>query len=143
MPAFVYQLVDLILENKYAFLIIINYLQGFHGDGFKCSPQVSCRRDPSVCSRNATCIALGKNEFTCICNEGFTGDGNECRPRPKHESNFLLVNQGMAIHRIPFHPTTNKPGSPIFLTYSQMAIALDIDCARGRVYVSDIAGKNA
>lgn len=46
----------------------------------------------------------------------------------------------MATLRIPYFPTAVYPGSPINLAYAQMAIAIDIDCAGGRAYSSDITG---
>lgn len=52
----------------------------------------------------------------------------------------MLVNQGMATLRIPYYPTTANPGIPINLAYAQMAIAIDIDCAGGNLYTSDITG---
>ncbi|XP_076650087.1 nidogen isoform X4 [Halictus rubicundus] len=113
---------------------------GFYGDGFMCLPQSSCRRDPALCSPDATCVPAGDNQFACVCNEGYNGDGAICKPRPKHESNFLLVNQGMATMRIPFAPTYDNPGSPINIAYQQMAIAIDIDCLNGKAYSSDITG---
>ncbi|KAG7213656.1 hypothetical protein KM043_002901 [Ampulex compressa] len=113
---------------------------GYYGDGFTCLPQSSCRRDPTLCSPDATCVAAGDNQFACVCNEGFTGDGTECKARPMHESNFLLVNQGMATLRIPFAPTQEQQGSPIYIATSQMAIAVDIDCLGGKAYSSDISG---
>ncbi|XP_017878833.1 nidogen-1 isoform X2 [Ceratina calcarata] len=113
---------------------------GFYGDGFTCLPQSSCRHDSTLCSPDAACVAAGENLFACVCNEGFTGDGTECKPRPKHEANFLLVNQGMATLRIPFAPTQVEPGSPIYIAYTQMAIAIDIDCMNGKAYSSDITG---
>ncbi|XP_031842323.2 nidogen isoform X2 [Nomia melanderi] len=113
---------------------------GYYGDGFTCLPQSSCRREPTLCSPDATCVAAGDNQFACVCNDGYTGDGANCKPRPKHESNFLLVNQGMATMRIPFTATYDNPGSPIHIAYTQMAIAIDIDCLNGKAYSSDITG---
>ncbi|XP_012137362.2 nidogen isoform X2 [Megachile rotundata] len=113
---------------------------GYYGDGLTCLPQLSCRHNPTLCSPDATCVAAGSNQFACVCNEGYTGDGNNCKPRPKHEANFLLVNQGMATLRIPFTVTHDNPGSPIYIEYSQMAIAIDIDCTNGKAYSSDITG---
>lgn len=115
--------------------------QGYYGDGFTCLPQSSCRHDPAICSPDASCVAAGENQFACVCNEGFTGDGTNCKSRPKHEANFLLVNQGMATLRIPFAPTYEDPGTPIYIAYMQMAIAIDIDCMNGKAYSSDISGK--
>ncbi|XP_012343370.1 nidogen isoform X2 [Apis florea] len=114
--------------------------QGYYGDGFTCLPQSSCRHDPAICSPDATCVAAGENQFACVCNEGFAGDGTNCKSRPKHEANFLLVNQGMATLRIPFAPTYEDPGTPIYIAYMQMAIAIDIDCMNGKAYSSDISG---
>ncbi|XP_033230470.1 nidogen-like isoform X2 [Belonocnema kinseyi] len=113
---------------------------GFYGDGFTCLPQSSCKRDPGICSQFSTCVSAGNNQFTCACNDGYTGDGTNCRPTPSHEANFLLVNQGMAIHRIPFFPSRDRPGSPIVVEYEQMTIAIDIDCTRGKAYTSDVNG---
>ncbi|XP_032672473.1 nidogen isoform X2 [Odontomachus brunneus] len=113
---------------------------GYYGDGFTCFTQFSCMDDPSLCSPDASCVSVGENIFACVCNEGYTGDGANCKRRPKHEANFLLVNQGMATHRIPFVPTQQNPGYPIYIAYTQMAIALDIDCSDGKAYSSDITG---
>ncbi|XP_047349033.1 nidogen-like isoform X1 [Vespa velutina] len=113
---------------------------GYYGDGFTCLPQSSCRQDSNLCSSDASCVSAGDNKFACVCNDGFTGDGTNCRPRPKHDANFLLVNQGMATLRIPFVPTSDNLGSPIHIAYTQMSIALDIDCLGGRAYSSDITG---
>ncbi|XP_025991116.1 nidogen isoform X2 [Solenopsis invicta] len=113
---------------------------GYYGNGFTCRPQSSCRHDPNLCSSEATCVSTGENQFACVCNEGYVGDGINCKRRPRHDSNFLLVNQGMATHRIPFVPTQQNPGNPIYIAYTQMAIALDIDCLGGKAYTSDITG---
>ncbi|KAK0096570.1 hypothetical protein PV326_005114 [Microctonus aethiopoides] len=114
-------------------------LPGYLGDGYHCLPQISCRQDPNLCSADATCVAVGGSDFACVCNEGFTGDGLKCSTS-RHAANFLLINQGTATLRIPYFPTATYPGSPIHLKYDQMAIAIDIDCADGRAYSSDITG---
>ncbi|XP_011060882.1 PREDICTED: nidogen-2 isoform X2 [Acromyrmex echinatior] len=113
---------------------------GYYGNGFTCRPQSSCRDDPNICSSEAKCVSNGENQISCVCNDGYIGDGINCKRRPKHDSNFLLVNQGMATHRIPFMPTRQNPGNPIYIAYTQMAIALDIDCLGGKAYSSDITG---
>ena len=46
----------------------------------------------------------------------------------------------MATLRIPFAPTHENLGSPIYIAYTQMAIAIDIDCMNGKAYSSDITG---
>ncbi|KAG5340816.1 NID1 protein, partial [Acromyrmex charruanus] len=113
---------------------------GYYGNGFTCRPQSSCRDDPNICSSEAKCVSTGENQISCVCNDGYIGDGINCKRRPKHDFNFLLVNQGMATHRIPFMPTRQNPGNPIYIAYTQMAIALDIDCLGGKAYSSDITG---
>ncbi|XP_043266975.1 nidogen isoform X2 [Venturia canescens] len=113
---------------------------GFYGDGYDCVPYTSCAQDPGICSNDATCVPTSDQHYTCICNEGFIGDGRACRSRPRHDSNFLLVNQGMATHRIPFFPTIVNTGAPINIAYSQMVIGLDVDCLNGKAYSSDITG---
>lgn len=114
--------------------------KGFYGDGFTCLTQSSCKRDPGVCAREATCVPTGSNHYVCVCNDGYMGDGTNCKPKPSHEANFLLVNQEKTTHRIPFIPTNSNPGGPVYISHSQMAIALDIDCVNKRVYSSDIEG---
>ncbi|XP_058796968.1 nidogen [Phymastichus coffea] len=115
-------------------------LPGYHGDGYRCTQRLSCRQNPTLCSRDASCLPLTVDKFSCVCKHGFVGDGIDCHPRPDHESNFLLVNQGMATHKLPFSPSSDQPGNPIHLTNFRMAIAVDIDCSRGIVYTSDITG---
>lgn len=115
--------------------------QGYDGDGYDCIQQaVSCQREPSLCSRDATCSLVEGGEFACVCNDGFFGDGHNCRPAPKQETNFLLVNQGMATHKVPFYSSLNKPGNSVLIAFSQMAVALDIDCPKKRVFLSDVSG---
>ncbi|XP_018054137.1 PREDICTED: nidogen-2 isoform X4 [Atta colombica] len=113
---------------------------GYYGNGFTCRPQSSCKDDPNICSSEAKCVSTGENQISCVCNDDYIGDGINCKLRPRHDSNFLLVNQGMATHRIPFMPTRQNPGNPIYIAYTQMAIALDIDCLGGKAYSSDITG---
>lgn len=117
------------------------FVQGYYGDGFNCQSYVSCIQDPDICSEDATCVITGDQQYACLCNEGFVGDGMTCKSRPRHPANFLLVNQGMATHRIPFFSSNSNSGAPINIAYSQMAIALDIDCLNGKAYSSDITGK--
>lgn len=91
-----------------------------------------------MCSRHAQCVPLDKDEYVCVCKDGYVGDGNECRSRPKKDSNFLLVNQGMYLHRVPLD---GKPGDVISLASQQAVVGLNIDCPSRRVYVSDVTGQ--
>lgn len=49
----------------------------------------------------------------------------------------------MATLRVPYTPEggAQPGGKPIQVSYYQMAIGIDIDCSKGRVYWTDIAGK--
>lgn len=113
---------------------------GYHGDGYSCTVKITCENDPYLCAPQATCIN-SISGFICECNPGFKGNGTFCKTISKKESNFLLLNQGMAMLRIPFEPSLQNPGRPIQLTYYQMVIGLDIDCNNARVYWSDITNR--
>ncbi|XP_047002161.1 nidogen isoform X1 [Schistocerca americana] len=115
--------------------------QGMRGDGYTCVPEITCITNPELCSRDATCVADATGSYICQCNPGFRGNGAFCRRISKHEGNFLLLNRGMAMMRVPFKPSRKDPGNFIFYQYYQMAIGIDIDCEEGRVYWSDITGK--
>lgn len=47
---------------------------------------VGCRNNPcqcpdgKICDRNAQCIHIGRNQYTCKCKVGWTGDGFVCGP---------------------------------------------------------------
>lgn len=114
---------------------------GYYGDGYICLTQKTCHVDPYICDVHATCVVNADRQYVCECNDGYTGNGTVCKISPKHEGNFLLLNQGMATLRVPFVPTPRDMGRPIQIQYYQMAIGLDIDCYEGRVYWSDITGK--
>ncbi|XP_071454679.1 nidogen-like isoform X2 [Hetaerina americana] len=114
--------------------------EGFEGDGFTCQKDASCQHDATVCHENAKCVPT-RGSYSCQCNDGFVGNGLHCKVISKHEGNFLLVNQGMATLRLPFHPTSTNPGRPIQIQNYQVALGIDIDCQEGRVYWSDIIGK--
>lgn len=113
---------------------------GFYGDGYECTSELTCQYNKNFCSSQASCIERN-NEYVCVCNAGYLGNGQSCERTPKHEGNFLLLNQGMATLRVPFEPTSQDQGRPIHISYLQMAIGLDIDCAEGKVYWSDITGR--
>lgn len=123
-------------SNKYK--CVCKY--GYYGNGYTCAAEITCENDPYLCSPQATCMN-SISGFVCECNPGFRGNGTFCQKILKKESNFLLLNQGMATLRIPFEPSSTNPGRPIQLTYYQMVIGLDIDCSAARVYWSDITNR--
>lgn len=115
--------------------------EGFYGDGFICYKEKNCNVEPTLCHPRATCVASATRRYVCECNFGYTGNGTICKQNPRHEGNFLLLNQGMATFKIPFEPSRSNPGKLLHLQHYQMAIGLDIDCLAGRVYWSDVNGK--
>lgn len=64
------------------------------------------------------------------------GNGSNCQERPKYESGFLLVSQGVVIVRVPLNGKFVRP-----ISVASMAIGLDKDCVEGRVYWGDISAK--
>jgi hypothetical protein len=50
---------------------------GYNGDGRKCTVNVQCGSDPTVCDSLATCQQIG-DQRVCQCKTGFEGDGARC-----------------------------------------------------------------
>lgn len=42
---------------------------GYHGDGYNCVEDLTCRNTPSLCDPNALCMQSGQS-FACACNPG-------------------------------------------------------------------------
>lgn len=59
-----------------------------------------------------------------------------CLERQQHESDFLLVSQGVVIVRVPLNGRQVLP-----IAVASMAIGLDKDCVEGRVYWGEITTK--
>ncbi|KAK7791449.1 hypothetical protein R5R35_010931 [Gryllus longicercus] len=108
--------------------------------GNRCIPEETCLDDPSMCSPDATCVASSENHFQCKCNEGFVGNGVTCTPMLQERENQFLVTQGMAVLKITVSKEKNE-SRPIVMKLFQEAVGIDVDCLRGRLYWSDIAGK--
>ncbi|KAK3852669.1 hypothetical protein Pcinc_040754 [Petrolisthes cinctipes] len=111
----------------------------FQGDGFFCRSSVSCRSDPSVCHPQASCERDPASPFgaSCKCRAGFTGDGYNCIEAPDHEKNLLLVNQGLAVLRMPLDARSG-PGFIIHFEAFMTAVGADVDCLAGRYYWTDV-----
>lgn len=73
--------------------------------------------------------------INCTC-QGFYGNGSVCFERQQHDSNFLIVSQGVVIVRVPLNGRDVQP-----IKVASMAIGLDKDCVEGRVYWGDISAK--
>ncbi|KAI5711004.1 hypothetical protein M8J75_013255 [Diaphorina citri] len=117
--------------------------QGYVGNGVECHPLKSCLEDRSLCGKDASCVVASQGHFHCECNEGFTGNGITCKPVRKKESDFLLVNQGMFMLRVPYQPTRTDRGRPIINHPNQMLIGITVDCVEGQVYYSSVADKSS
>ena len=44
--------------------------------------------DKPPCNENARCEYTGPGQYRCICNDGFTGDGKECKRNYLDNYNF-------------------------------------------------------
>ena len=107
-----------------------------------CYAEKNCNIDPYMCDGNARCVTNASRSFVCECNPGYTGNGTLCKEIPKHGGDFLLLNQGIVTHQIPFESDGRKRKAKIFQVQArQTAIGLEADCYDGRVYWSDINGK--
>ncbi|XP_077526429.1 nidogen [Haemaphysalis longicornis] len=127
---------------------------GTDGDGYVCRPSavqpLSCLDDPSLCSRDAECVArspgsLGPHgmpaaSHVCQCQPGFTGDGKTCAPAPKATGEeYLLFGQGMSILQMPLNPTKSNPGRLLLMEQHQTVVGIAADCVEERIYWTDAA----
>lgn len=113
--------------------------EGFEGDGFFCKSTGSCQSDPSLCHPQAACVSdpLSSYGFSCRCQEGFTGDGQNCQEAASHEKDVLLINQGLAVLRMPVDPRGGRSYIIHFEAF-MTAVGADIDCLAGRFYWTDV-----
>ncbi|KAH8401667.1 hypothetical protein KR009_007215 [Drosophila setifemur] len=110
-------------------------IAGYHGDGYVCIEEQNCLNNPTLCDMNAQCRSTISG-LVCVCNQGFYGNGSVCVERQQHESDFLIVSQGVVIVKVPLNGRHVVP-----ITVASMAIGLDKDCVEGRVYWGDISTK--
>ncbi|XP_016969841.2 nidogen [Drosophila rhopaloa] len=110
-------------------------LAGFKGDGHVCIEEQNCLNNPTLCDMNAQCRSTNAG-LVCVCNQDFYGNGSICQERQRHESDFLIVSQGVGILRFSLNGRKVQ-----IISMAQMAIGLDKDCVEGRVYWSDISSK--
>ncbi|XP_017069043.1 nidogen [Drosophila eugracilis] len=110
-------------------------IAGFNGDGYVCIEEQNCLNNPTLCDMNAKCHSTNSG-LVCVCNQGFYGNGSLCHERQQHDSDFLIVSQGVMIARVPLNGRNVRP-----ISVAQMAIGLDKDCVEGRVYWGDISTK--
>ncbi|XP_030387552.1 nidogen-1 [Scaptodrosophila lebanonensis] len=108
---------------------------GYHGDGYVCIEELNCLNKPTLCDMNAKCHSTNTG-LVCVCNQGFYGNGSVCFERQQHESDFLIVSQGVMIVRVPLNGRNVLP-----ISVTSMAIGLDKDCVEGRIYWGDISTK--
>ncbi|KAK9507915.1 hypothetical protein O3M35_007676 [Rhynocoris fuscipes] len=111
--------------------------EGYKGNGTYCEQITTCYEEPELCSPDASCTYLN-DKYVCECNDGFFGNGTICREAKKLDEEYLLLNKGRTILKVPFNPTRTNRGRPIHIYENQTAIGIAIDCVEGRVYWSDI-----
>lgn len=113
---------------------------GYQGDGHRCEPRGldSCRRDPRVCDRHASCI-LNVDIYSCVCNDNYRGDGRRCEPMSNRD-NYLLFSRGYTIHKVPYIQTEDDTGARVLYKPDQLIIDVDTDCVDGDIYWTDVSG---
>ncbi|GBP55566.1 Nidogen-1 [Eumeta japonica] len=131
----------LCIKNEYTNQYSCMCKEGFIGDGYSCTPEPTCRNDPYLCDKQASCL-LRSGSFVCECNSGYTGNGSYCDPIPRKPGNFLLASGGMFIYRVPFEMNARDYATPIQTANDQIAVGMDVDCETGRVYWGDVLSNN-
>lgn len=86
--------------------------EGFEGDGFNCMPEVNCYNVPTLCHEFGRCIST-RSGYQCICNSGYIGNGSYCHEPIRPDEGFLVLSQGVAIVKLPFHA---KIGTPVAMS---------------------------
>ncbi|KAG6455522.1 hypothetical protein O3G_MSEX009239 [Manduca sexta] len=114
---------------------------GFIGDGYTCTREVSCRTDPYLCSPHASCIQRS-DSYICECNRGYNGNGTVCELNPRQDGNFIVTSDGTSIYRVPFVRSTRYYATPLNSGVSQVAVGVEVDCLSGRVYWGDVVSNN-
>lgn len=111
---------------------------GYEGDGYRCEPRglESCRRDPGICDRHASCI-LNVDVYVCVCNENYRGDGRRCEPIGDRE-NYLVFSRGYSINKIPYVQSDDNIGETLIYKSDQLIIDVDTDCEDGELYWTDV-----
>lgn len=117
---------------------------GTDGDGYVCRPSavrpLSCLDDPTLCARNAECVAAESRGHVCQCQPGFTGDGRTCAPAPRATGEeYLLFGQGMSILQMPLEPSKSNPGRLLLMEPHQTVVGIAADCVEQRIYWTDAA----
>ncbi|KAL1423396.1 hypothetical protein MTO96_021153 [Rhipicephalus appendiculatus] len=117
---------------------------GTDGDGYVCRPSAvrppSCLDDPTLCARNAECVAAESRGHVCQCQPGFTGDGRTCAPAPRATGEeYLLFGQGMSILQMPLEPSKSNPGRLLLMEPHQTVVGIAADCVEQRIYWTDAA----
>ncbi|XP_013179565.1 PREDICTED: nidogen-1 [Papilio xuthus] len=112
---------------------------GFTGDGYTCTPELSCRINPYMCDIHAACIKSTEG-YECACNTGYNGNGTVCELNPRQAGNFLVASDGASVFRVPFRVSPRVFATPLHSAVYQMAVGIDVDCLTGRIYWGDVAG---
>lgn len=112
---------------------------GYIGDGYTCTQELSCRTDLYLCSPQASCLKQSDG-YVCECNSGYSGNGTHCDQNPRLSGNFLVLSEGATIYRVPFQMTPRDYATPISSGIDQIAVGVDVDCVAGKIYWGDVVG---
>ncbi|XP_074657319.1 uncharacterized protein LOC141910521 [Tubulanus polymorphus] len=112
--------------------------EGFEGNGYQCRTTVNCATERDMCDEHATCRPVG-NQYVCLCNPGYRGDGRSCFSEKDLES-YLLIAQGMSLMQVAMLQENDRRGNQTLMVPGQTAIGIDFDCQNLYFYWTDVAG---
>lgn len=115
--------------------------EGYIGDGYSCIQEDNCRNHPNLCDRNASCLKR-TDSYDCVCNSGYTGNGSYCELNQRPTGGFLAVSEGATVYKVPFQRGPRAFATPLNSAIYQMAVGLDVDCQKGRIYWGDVVSNS-
>jgi nidogen (entactin) len=113
--------------------------EGFIGDGYACTQELTCRNNPYLCDAHASCLKR-TDGFLCECNTGYNGNGSYCELNPRKAGSFLVASDGASVYRVPFRVSSRDFAIPFNSAIYQTAVGVDVDCLSGRIYWGDVIG---
>lgn len=114
---------------------------GYVGDGYTCTMEITCRTNVELCSPHASCLK-SSDGYICECNHGYSGNGSHCELIPRKAGNFLVASDGTSVYRVPFQVTPRDFATPINSAISQIAVGIGVDCEVGKIYWGDVISNN-